>query len=235
MPRGPLITAEVELLIAGVYRKHPRWKAREVRDEVEYLLRKRGGRAPRGWPSLSAVQRVLARIHKSEKGLLNNPQEQPWSIGTLEQAPIHPQALPVVLQAWKSHMEAGRGFTVRQAKWVARLSGTEKALTEIPDLIAGAEMLYEQVGRAPDFTVFDKLLAGWRWDSVEEWQESAGFLALAALHAVMKDMLVPPEVEEATDQEIAEAFRDWGLDEMEPHSGDRGIETPGREEATDEG
>ena len=40
MPKGPLVTEAVEILIASVYDEHPKWTAAKVQRIVSALLRK---------------------------------------------------------------------------------------------------------------------------------------------------------------------------------------------------
>ena len=164
MPRGPIVTAEVEALIAAIYQKYrSRWKAPAVRNEVSYILRKDNPKLSPGWPSLSAVQKVLATVRKPH----DNPQEKPWSTDSLDSYPIPPDALPVVLKVWKSRIEKGEGFTIREAKWTARLSGLITGLiTDIEALSAKTsqyarmELMYDIIGQPFDSTHLDRLLMG---------------------------------------------------------------------------
>jgi hypothetical protein len=102
MAKGPLVTDAVEVLIAAVYQKHPKWKAPVVRNEVDFHLHKDNPKLPPGWPSLSTVQKVLAKVRKPRSP---DPQEKPWSIATLGDYPIPPEALPKVLELWKYTLE----------------------------------------------------------------------------------------------------------------------------------
>lgn len=121
MAKGPIVTPGIEALIASVYDKHPKWKAPRVRMEVEFLLIKRGRRFPEGWPSLSAVQKVLAVVRKNLKK--DSLEDKPWSIGTMTDASlVPPEALPTVLRVWvHNRLKWGTHLTIRQAKWAARL------------------------------------------------------------------------------------------------------------------
>ena len=161
MGKGPLITAGVEALISGVYQKYPKWKAPEVCAEVIYMLRKDNPKLPSGWPSLSTVQKVLATVRRKVKELPNNPLDQPWGMGTLDEHPISSEAVPAVLSVWKSCFEKGVGFTIREAKWAARLSGliadTEK-LYITARRYARTELMFELIGNPFDSTTLDHSL-----------------------------------------------------------------------------
>ena len=163
MAKGPIVTKEVEARIASVYQKHPKWKAPQVRSEVNFLLRKNNPELQYSWPSLSTVQKVLATVRRRMKELPVAPQDKPWSIATLDQYPILPEALPTVLKVWKSRIEKGEGFTIREAKWMARLS---RLITDIETLsaktsqYARTELIYELIGQSFDSTYLDRLLMG---------------------------------------------------------------------------
>ena len=181
MAKGPIVTPEIEARIAAVYQKHPKWKAPTVRNEVEHLLHTKNARYPKGWPSLSTVQKVLAVVRK--RADMPSPQDEPWSLSTLDDYPIPPEALQRVLEEYKRCKEGGRFIdsdaftvspgdafpylTIRQAKWVARLSKVE-CFGAVPYLIAWRERLYEKIGKAPDLDPYDKLLAGLLSESTDE-------------------------------------------------------------------
>jgi len=126
MAKGPIITPQVEALIASIYEEHPKWKAPKVRYEAISVLHRNDRSLPEDWPSLSIVQKVLAKVRK-EAGK-TNPKDAPWSLGSLIEYPIPPEALPAVtkiykeLDPWSPFMETNYGsLTVREALWVARL------------------------------------------------------------------------------------------------------------------
>jgi len=136
MAKGPLVTPKVEALIASIYEKNPKWKAPRVRYEVISILHKHDPSLPKDWPSLSMVQKVLAKVRK-EVGK-TNPKDARWSLGSLIEYPIPPEALPAVtkvyeeLDPWSAFVDTAYGsFTVREALWVARLY---KIIDE-PDLV----------------------------------------------------------------------------------------------------
>ena len=87
------------------------------------------------------------------------------------------------MEEYKRHKDEGISFTIREAKWVARLSVTQCSKT-LPYLIARTELLYELIGRKPDFEIFDRLLAGLPGQA-DNWQ--VPFMASASLAAVLKD------------------------------------------------
>lgn len=175
MAKGPLVTDEIKALIASVYQKHPKWKAPVVRNEVSYILREKNPKLPPGWPSLSTVQKVLAIVREPHLDLL----DKPWSLATMDNPdnyPISPEALPAVLEVWKSRLEEWKSrtgqwesrieqevsFTIREAKWVARLSALFKddlqRLSKLASQYARLELIYQLINRPFDSTMADKLL-----------------------------------------------------------------------------
>lgn len=160
MAKGPLVTPEVEALIASVYQRHSKWKAPVVRNEVSYILRKNNPKLPPGWPSLSKVQKVLATIRNPQPDV---SQEKYWSMATLDDYPIPPGAIAAVLKVWKFRKRKKQDLTIREAKWAARLSALE---TDIGELSARAgsyayiEWLYQLIDRPFDSTMLDHGLMG---------------------------------------------------------------------------
>jgi len=192
MPKGPIVTHEIQAFIASIYGKHPKWKAKEVCNEVRSLLRKNNPKLPSEWPSLSTVQKVLATVRKNMKEMPLDPRDKPWSTPSMVKYPIPPEALPAVLIVWfwvRENLDID--LTIREAQWVARLYATAKnipivVLSFISRAHAATEMIYERIG-APyeskhnlDFLLYsfmtkrettdewvEKVLE--RWDEGEEW------------------------------------------------------------------
>ena len=174
MAKGPLITPEVEALIASVYHEHPKWKAPTVRNEVEALLRKQNRNSPKGWPSLSTVQKTLATVRRNIKE--PSREDMLWCMGTLNEYPISPELIPYVLDVCKLRVARGETFTIREAKWAGRLSGFDlqgliitkewsldniKSLSHVAGDYARLELLFELLGY-PIFNsqFLDKMLMG---------------------------------------------------------------------------
>ena len=112
-------------------------------------------------PEIEVLERKISwyRNHATD-----DPQEKPWSTATLDNNyPIPPEALPLVLKVWKLCIEKGQGFTIREAKWAARLSGL---LVDIETLsykasqYARTELLYQLIDRPFDSNNLDRLLMG---------------------------------------------------------------------------
>ena len=147
MPKGPLITPEIEALIASVYRKHPDWKAPKIRNEVESIVFQNKLGFPRGWPGLSAVQKVLAVARKPQ------PPPGPWSLASLDNEDsqsMTPEELRAVFELYERCMKLGRSFSTRDAKWAARLSAFIEDVEELNrevDRYSVAEDIFESIGR----------------------------------------------------------------------------------------
>ncbi len=174
MAKGPIVTAEVEALIASVYQKHPKWKAKEVHNEVSSLLRKENPKLPSKWPSLSTVQKVLATFRKNIKETPIHPEDRLWSMGTLDEYPIPPDAIPSVVKVWKLREERLLGplkagysglrkfsLTIRQAKWAGRLAHIVEdieLLSQFADKYAAIEQVYQSLGHPFDSRALDYTL-----------------------------------------------------------------------------
>ncbi len=125
MAKGPIITTDVKNMIAQVFFEHSDWRAKEIQAEVSRRISKYGD----GWPSLSVVEKLLVDIRKrnKESNDLPNPLDAPWHIGTLAKYPISTEAIPSLMEAiwWGVEYFEEIEFSIRQAKWAARLYNFE--------------------------------------------------------------------------------------------------------------
>ena len=123
MAKGPLITDEVIKLIAKAYLEHPEWRAKEIQSEVNTWLRTKNHRVNPEWPGLSTVQKELTKIRKRDA--MRQPEskriDELWSIGTLAEFNIPPEATPKVFQLQQKRTDAEKPLTIREAMWVGRL------------------------------------------------------------------------------------------------------------------
>lgn len=154
MAKGYLITEEVESLIASVHHDKPTWKPKEVRMVVRSILRERSKKHPKllpklnkGWPSLSSVRNKL-----KTKPSATNPEgkDKPWSMASLDDYPIPPEAMPVVMSFYKKHLAKGSVLTIREALWAARLFKIVDPLDLVFDwafLYAIDEIITEETGK----------------------------------------------------------------------------------------
>ena len=182
MANRPRILDFIRLDVVKIYqelekeRGHPP-SGTEVHGE---LLAKQGKRLnPVPLPSLRTVQLILTEARprlKEEREV-----ERPWSTATLVQPEhaIPPAALPAVLRVWKSRVEKGDTFTIREAKWAARLSGLLEdieVLSHKASQYARTELIYELIDRPFNSTGLDRLLVGLPMP-ITDW---ASFLPLLA-------------------------------------------------------
>jgi len=168
-PKGPPLPSEVRALIVHVYEEHPKWKAPRILKSVRAHLReekRRGGLSDipaellSTWPSIHVVRKVLGEARKPRPA---TEEDKPWSIFD---HPVAPDALPRVLQEYHS-IDERTCFTVRHAKWIARLSAVElperfRSPETFPIfycLVAGIERLFESVDRPADFDLVERMLA----------------------------------------------------------------------------
>jgi len=121
MAGGPKITEQIQQLIVDTYLEHPDWVAKQVQKAVDDEVRRKG-LATQG-PGLSAVQKKLAVYRSSfNKQASLKTFKTPWSLGSLCDDDISPDATPVILAAQKlRRLREEAPLTVPEAKWVALL------------------------------------------------------------------------------------------------------------------
>jgi len=190
MPRGrpPKLTHEIAAKISKIQKDRerkgmPLLKAPAVRKallrDIRENSRKQGKteseirieyeKADKQLPGNDSIRNFIRELTKKDK--LN----EPFSIASLENCPISPEAIPAVLRVWEYHTKAkqqvessGKSgkdweFTIRMAKWAARLSGIIKdtqKLSEWAYRYADAEYLYGLLGHPFDSTGLDQWLLG---------------------------------------------------------------------------
>jgi len=140
MPRGAKLTPKVEGLIAGVCIEHPEWISKPKKIQQEVIRQLPDSLRDWGGPNWPGVDVIKDRVRKKIRPELENrPPEskrldEPWSIGCLaeHEYDIPPEALPRVLQVWVYTLEnKWKPLTIRQVKWVARLSYVVKDLASL--------------------------------------------------------------------------------------------------------
>jgi len=121
MAGGPKITEQIQQLIVDTYLEHPDWVAKQVQKAVDDEVRRKG-LATQG-PGLSAVQKKLAAYRSSfNKQASLKTFKTPWSLGSLCDDDISPDATPVILAVQKlRRLREEAPLTVPEAKWVALL------------------------------------------------------------------------------------------------------------------
>ena len=108
------ITPESRALILDRSTAYPRIQRTALADKLQAEFEKKGLAVPQ----LDVIERMISwyRNHATD-----NPQDKPWSLGTLDDNPISADALRVVLQSWVRAQESGYPLSIRRAKWIARL------------------------------------------------------------------------------------------------------------------
>ena len=122
MAGGPKITDQIQQLIVDTYLEHPDWVAKQVQKAVDDEVRRKG-LAVKG-PGLSAVLKKLAE-YRSNFGKKVSLQtfRTPWSLGSLCQDDMSPEAIQMVLLVQKfRRLRDEVPLTIPEAKWVGRLS-----------------------------------------------------------------------------------------------------------------
>lgn len=127
--RGPNISPEIKNNIAIMKHRHPKWTAKIIQEKLSQQLRRENPKLPPNYPSLSAVEKELARQSKNIEEGLYKPEllGSPWSIQRLADEPIPPEAIPSVLRVWVWMKENwDEELTVEQAIWAGRLYAVAK-------------------------------------------------------------------------------------------------------------
>ncbi|MDP2932174.1 MAG: hypothetical protein Q8O05_06755 [Chloroflexota bacterium] len=181
MAQGALITLEIKELIAQIHLAHPDYGPTGLRRELLERMKEIGLDQNFGpdWPGVSAVGKVLANIRANlarrspeTKGI-----DALWSIGSLAQYPIPPEALLMVLRVsveptdipvrvanWRARMDKDHeifNFTIRDALWAARLYKLFTDPQDIWDFAAWCsvqERIQEATGQATDFPYIHRAL-----------------------------------------------------------------------------
>jgi len=155
MPHGPIITDSVKNCIARVYLEHQDWTSYKIHSEVHARLLKSDSQVIPGWPRLSTIQKVLARLREVKAKMYPALKwlDEPWDVTTMAKYEIPPQALPTVLKmAVHFQQTLGRQMTIRELRWAVRLSSVQD-LRKLYDFIldyAQEERLAELTGRVDE-------------------------------------------------------------------------------------
>lgn len=121
-------------------------------------------------PEIEVLERKISKYRKEYRNRpTTDPQDKPWSMATLDRPdipPIPPEALPAVLEVWKLRIDSEEwnfSFSIREAKWAARLSALitdTKELSARAGQYARTEILYQLIGRPFDSRGLDSLITG---------------------------------------------------------------------------
>lgn len=112
-----------------------------------------------GWsvdrlPGIRKTQQILKEARREYEGLPDEikKMDKPWTLVSSSKFEIPSDALPTVLKIWKQELNWFQPFTIRQAKWVARLY---KVIPEDLILLAYWSNLYAITERMCDMLSID--------------------------------------------------------------------------------
>lgn len=152
MARGNVLTDRVRSLLAEIYLGHPDRRSLKIREE---LIKRLHGENPYyddpEWPRLNTVQKELAKIRKRDA--MRHPEskriDERWSIGTLAEFNIPPEAIPKVFQIQQNRRDAEKPQTIREAMWAGRLHMLIEDIGKL-SLVAASYALRERVCELAD-------------------------------------------------------------------------------------
>ena len=166
MSKGPKIKDWVKWYIGTEALKNRAEPRDSVAERIEACLEDK-----EPVPSRDTINKIISGARNS-----NDPEDRPWSMATLDEYPIPPQAIPAVLAVWKFRLEQWEefitrevkhpyvpheGFTIREAKWAARLSSIEadtEVLSSKAAIYAHMELAYKLIGRSFDSGGLDRMI-----------------------------------------------------------------------------
>jgi len=168
MPRGVVLTPEVEQIIAHIYIKHPelRSKPQKFYEEVHRQVHESIDWAEPDWPGLSTVKKRLVALREKERNRKPESKEidKPWSIFSLREYAIPSEALPAILEMWVWMQDKlDMKLTIREARWIARLhTVTENfpkdLLSIIVQMYATCELATELLDNPQNMEPFQDLI-----------------------------------------------------------------------------
>jgi hypothetical protein len=199
MAKRPKIPVWQEIRIIDIYNQLFEQRGippsgREVHETFVEEQSKR--RFPVTLPGLRKVQDILT---KARPGLEKaRDVDQPWSLGVSEIHGIGPEANKDLLELWKICLATGKYFSIRQAKWAARLRNIvqDKIFLEFwADLYALRERTCDILLIAPETSDLDAAVVMTAWEQVTA--EAVGKLEPVSFESphetliCMKDFLSP--------------------------------------------
>ncbi len=153
--RGPKISPEVQRLIREQALLSPK-KRTELAVELETMIEAKGWSSP----TIETMEKLISKMRNQR-----DSQDAPWSVTTLAEYEneIPPESLPTVLKVWQKTLEWNwiKPLSIREAKWVARLSYTIKDLETLCCLAvenAVMEEIIRDAGSIPVDPLFDAQL-----------------------------------------------------------------------------
>ncbi len=133
---GPWITKEVENTIIEIWTEMESKGLKPTAKEVQRTVRKHLSDIGKGYLHVPEIRKTQGIIRKARAALNKRPEHEkeldaPWTLGACIDSGISSQELPSVGRVWKLCMATGIPFSVREAKWVARLHGLVKDTKEL--------------------------------------------------------------------------------------------------------
>ncbi|MGD0795960.1 MAG: hypothetical protein ABR958_10365 [Dehalococcoidales bacterium] len=108
-------------------------KREKLAEELERELGKKS-------PSLDYLKKLISQARNHTASRL----ESSWCLASIEDPPIPPEVLPIILQIWKYRII--EGITIREAKWAGRLYAVvKKRLEEVETRRKNGELIAEDL------------------------------------------------------------------------------------------
>jgi len=182
---GPRVSKDAEMLLVGIWMESVDKGEEMTAKEVLNVARERIGTTGSRYqilPRLRKIQLILREarhnLEETAKGgkVLTSPkkeedtlwsEEDPWCLGSLKYCEISPDAVPAVLKVWKLCLATDSCFTIREAKWVARLQTAIKGMLNLRHwayLYATRERVCELLKQPFDTSDLDAYLAMGSWE-----------------------------------------------------------------------
>jgi len=126
MPKGPYLTPRIRTLIADIYIEDCAIGPTKAREELLKRMKAEGLDTCFGpdYPGVSAVSKELKQLRQVDGSRPSKAKEldRPWHLLTLATYDISPEAIPYVMRVQATRIQIGFPLTIREARWVARLS-----------------------------------------------------------------------------------------------------------------
>ncbi|MFC1924916.1 hypothetical protein ACFLXA_06100 [Chloroflexota bacterium] len=113
MSKGPRIDKEVRLLITQRAIENLNKPRGDVAIELQNEIRRKGYPVPE--------HKTLERYISNDRKHPQSDEDQPWTLAVSADYGIAREALPMLLRLWKLDFINDGDFTIRKAKWAARL------------------------------------------------------------------------------------------------------------------
>ncbi len=112
---------DVRSVIGRIHIRHPNWSIREIEKKFPEFCPELKGRAP----GRSTIANFIAKEIKPNEALIEEAgTDKPWSTATLDNEPISPEAIPMLLFTQHLLKEyLSKPLTIRETKWLSRFNG----------------------------------------------------------------------------------------------------------------